>query len=58
MEKAKNELTGFNEFKLCHNEAKKAFELYFEQLMPTTEVTITSLEEKDNWFIIKTKGGD
>ena len=55
MEKSKKELAGCNEFRLCENEGKKAFELYFEQLMPNTKINIVSIAHIDFQFIIKTK---
>ncbi len=55
MEKKKKVLAGCNELRLCENEGKKAFELYFEQLMPTTQINIISIEFRDYQFIIKTE---
>ena len=55
MEKPQKKLAGCNEFRLCYAEAKKAFELYFEQLIPNTQVDIVSITNKDYQFIIKTK---
>ncbi len=54
MDKQKNTLAGCNEYRLCENEAKKAFVLYFERLMPNTEVNITSIVHHDHQFVIKT----
>ena len=37
---------------------KKAFELYFEQLMPDIKINIQSIVHRDFQFIIKTKSAN
>lgn len=56
MENPKKELAGSNEIRLCEKEAQKAFELYFEQLMPHMQINIVSIVHRDYQFIIKLKG--
>ena len=55
MTEKKESMVGCNEIHLCEKEAHKAFQLYFQRLMPTTEVIIASITLRDYQFIIKIK---
>ena len=55
MSEKKESMVGCNEIRLCEKEAHKAFQLYFQRLMPTTEVNVESITLRDYQFVIKLK---